>query len=84
MKDVDNTRVIDNDVAICGTLSTLSKRSDDPKWVPLQVTHEFSYLSNEEIVPNTKASFSKSDFILIKERSIGGSGCTFIKMTRVG
>jgi hypothetical protein len=32
--------------------------------VPLQVTHEFSYTSDEEIVPNPKVSFSKKGLLL--------------------
>jgi hypothetical protein len=59
MKDADNMKGADNDVVLCGTLSALSEQSDDPKWAPPQVTHEFSYPSDEEIVPNPKASYSK-------------------------
>jgi hypothetical protein len=42
---------------------TLAEQSDGLKWVPLQVTHEFSYPSNEEIVLNPKVSFSKKGLL---------------------
>jgi hypothetical protein len=45
-------------MASCGTTSAHSKCEDDPTWVPPQVTHNFSYPSDEEIVPNPKATFS--------------------------
>jgi hypothetical protein len=64
MEDSTNdANVVGDDVAMCGTLSTLSKQGDGLKWVPLQVTYEFSYPSNEEIVPNTKVSFSKKGLL---------------------
>jgi hypothetical protein len=34
-----------------------SKHEDDLTWVPPQVTHDLSYASDEEIVPNHKAAF---------------------------
>jgi hypothetical protein len=37
--------------------------SSCPYQVPPQVTHEFSYPSDEEIVPNPKVSFSKKGLI---------------------
>jgi hypothetical protein len=64
MEDSTNdANVVGDDVAMCGTLSTLSKQGDGLKWVPLQVTYEFSYPLNEEIVPNTKVSFSKKGLL---------------------
>jgi hypothetical protein len=54
---------VGDDVAMCGTVSTLSEQSDGHKWVPPQVTHEFSLPSNEEIVPNPKVSFSKKGLL---------------------
>jgi hypothetical protein len=64
MEDSTNeVGVIGDDVTMCGTLSTLSEQSDGLKWVPPQVTHEFSYPSDEEIVPNPKVSFSKKGLL---------------------
>jgi hypothetical protein len=64
MEDSTNdVNVVGDDVAMCGTLSTLSEQSDGHKWVPPQVTHEFSYPSDEEIVPNPKVSFSKKGLL---------------------
>jgi hypothetical protein len=64
MKDNTNeVGAIGDDVAMCGTLSTLSEQSDGLKWVPPQVTHEFLYPSDEEIVPNPKVSFSKKGLL---------------------
>jgi hypothetical protein len=54
---------VGDDVAMCGTLSTLSEQSDGHKWVPPQVTHEFSYPSDEEIIRNPKVSFSKKGLL---------------------
>jgi hypothetical protein len=54
---------VGDDVAMCGTLSTLSEQSDGHKWVPPQGTHEFSYPSDEEIVPSPKVSFSKKGLL---------------------
>jgi hypothetical protein len=64
MEDSTNdVNTIGDDVAMCSTLTTLSKQGDGLKWVPPQVTHEFSYLSDEEIVPNPKVSFSKTGLL---------------------
>jgi hypothetical protein len=54
---------VGDDVAMCGTLSTLSKQSDGLKWVPPQVTYEFSYPLDEEIVLNPKVSLSKKGLL---------------------
>jgi hypothetical protein len=64
MKDsTHDVNDVGDDVAMCGTLSTLSEQSGGHKWVPPQVTHEFSYPSNEEIVLNPKVSFSKKGLL---------------------
>jgi hypothetical protein len=64
MKDsTHDVNDVGDDVAMCGTLSTLSEQSGGHKWVPPQVTHEFSYPSDEEIVLNPKVSFSKKGLL---------------------
>jgi hypothetical protein len=64
MEDSTNdVSVVVDDVAMCVTLSTLSEQSDGLKWVPPQVTHEFSYPSDEEIILNPKVSFSKKGLL---------------------
>jgi hypothetical protein len=59
----NDVSAIGDDIAMCGTLSTLSEQSDGLKWVSSQVTHEFSYPSDEEIVLNSKVSFSKKGLL---------------------
>jgi hypothetical protein len=44
-------------MASCGTTTAYSEREDDRTWVPPQVTYDFSYPSDEEIVANPKAAF---------------------------
>jgi hypothetical protein len=64
MEDSTNdVNAIGDDVAMCGALSTLSEQRDGLKWVPPQVTHEFSYPSDEEIIPNPKVSLSKKGLL---------------------
>ena len=66
MKDASANDVIatSNDVAMCSTLPMLfPEQRDGPTWVPPKVTHEFSYPSDEEIVPNPKAYFSKKGLL---------------------
>jgi hypothetical protein len=54
---------VGDDVAMCGTLSTLSEQSDGLKCVPPQVTHECSYPKVCQIVSNPKVSFSKKGLL---------------------
>jgi hypothetical protein len=50
------------DTVMCGTLTTHTEHTHHENWVPPPVEQEFSYPSDEEIMPNPKASFSK-DFL---------------------
>jgi hypothetical protein len=43
----------------CGTLAVRS-RDEEAGWQPPSVTHEFTYSSDEEIVPNPTANFSRA------------------------
>jgi hypothetical protein len=58
-------------MASCGTTSTHAEHEDDLIWVPPQVTHDFSYPSDEEIVPNPKATFSNGSLPKLRRRSKG-------------
>jgi hypothetical protein len=42
----------EKNVASCGTLVVRSKLDEDDGWQPPKVTHDFTYPSDEEIVPN--------------------------------
>lgn len=55
-----DSNTIANDVVMCGTLTAHSKDDQNLNWVPPPVTKEFSYSSDEEIVPNPKMAFSKT------------------------
>jgi hypothetical protein len=45
---------------MCTNLVACSRDESATEWVPPTVTHEFSYPSDEEIMPNPKANFKKS------------------------
>lgn len=47
----------EKNMASCGTLALRSRLEEDGSWQPPHVTHNFSYPSDEEIVPNPKANF---------------------------
>jgi hypothetical protein len=56
-KDNENTT---SDVVMCGTLTAHSEVDHDENWVPPLVIKEFSYPSDEEIVPNPKMPFPRT------------------------
>jgi len=47
-------------LALCGTVAVRPRLEPNDGWQPPQVTHEFGYPSDEEIVPNPKADFKKA------------------------
>ncbi|KAM0833857.1 hypothetical protein ACQ4PT_064003 [Festuca glaucescens] len=47
----------EKNMASCGTLAVRSRLNEDEGWQPPNVTHDFTYPSDEEIVPNPKANF---------------------------
>jgi hypothetical protein len=57
MEDREHGSTSSIHMASCGTMTAQSEHEDDPTWVPTQVTHDFSYPSDEEIVPNPKTAF---------------------------
>jgi hypothetical protein len=65
MEDSTNdVSVVGDDVATCGTLSTLFEQSDGLKWVPPQVTHEFFFiLWMRKSFLNPKVSFFKKGLL---------------------
>ena len=67
VKEVKNNNA--KDTVICGTLSERDEHIHQENWVPPPVEKEFSYPSDEEIVPNPKASFSKDFLHLGKVRN---------------
>ena len=48
------------DTVMCGTLTAHAEHDSRENWVPPPVQKDFSYPSDEEIMPNPKASFSKN------------------------
>jgi hypothetical protein len=48
------------DVVMCTMSATHSAPESEAKWVPPPVTQEFGYPSDEEIVPNPKANFTRA------------------------
>jgi len=56
---MNTNKAANNDVAMCSALTVHSEHEENPNWVPPPITHDFSYPSDEEIVPNSKADFSK-------------------------
>jgi hypothetical protein len=50
----------EKNLALCGTMAVHPRLKQDDGWKPPQVTHEFGYPSDEEIVPNPKANFKKA------------------------
>jgi hypothetical protein len=56
-KDNDNST---NDVVMCGTMTAHSEDDHDDDWVPPSIVKEFSYPSDEEIVPNPKTPLSRA------------------------
>ena len=59
--DVVNMIEPQKDVAMC-TVAAHSAPESNAEWVPPPVTLELAYPSDEEIVPNPKASFTKAIF----------------------
>jgi len=57
--ETNTNEAANSDVAMCSALTVHSEHEKNPNWVPPPVTHDFSYPSGEEIVPNPKADFSK-------------------------
>ncbi|KAM0882333.1 hypothetical protein ACQ4PT_032372 [Festuca glaucescens] len=49
----------EKNLALCGTVAMHPRIESSDGWQPPQVTHEFGYPSNEEIMPNPKADFKK-------------------------
>ncbi|KAK1653685.1 hypothetical protein QYE76_071490 [Lolium multiflorum] len=47
----------EKNLALCGTVAVRPRLEQNEEWKPPQVTHEFDYPSDEEIVPNPKADF---------------------------
>jgi hypothetical protein len=47
----------EKNIASCGTLAVRSRLDEDKGWQPPNVTHDFTYPSDEEIVPNPRANF---------------------------
>ena len=47
----------EKNMASCGTLGVRTRNDEDDGWQPPNVTHDFTYPSDEEIVPNPKANF---------------------------
>jgi hypothetical protein len=45
---------------MCTNLVAHSRDESEREWVPPTATDEFSYPSDEEIMPNPKANFKKS------------------------
>ena len=66
-KENEGTNDIVKDTVICGTLSEHTEHFHH-NWVRPPVEKEFSYPSDEEILPNPKASFSKNVLHLDKVR----------------
>ena len=56
---MNTNKAANNDVAMCSALTVHSEHEENPNWVPPPITHDFSYPSDEEIVPNSKADLSK-------------------------
>jgi hypothetical protein len=50
----------EKNLALCGAVAVRPRLEQDDGWKPPQVTHEFGYPSDEEIVPNPKANFKKA------------------------
>jgi len=50
----------EKNLAPCGTLAVRPGMESSDGWQPPEVTHEFGYPSDEEIVPNPKADFKKA------------------------
>jgi hypothetical protein len=42
----------EKNLALCGTVAVRPRLEQNEEWKPPQVTHEFDYPSDEEIVPN--------------------------------
>jgi hypothetical protein len=59
-KEAENN--VAKDTLMCGTMTTRTEQIHHENWVPPPVEKEFSYPSDEEIIPNPKTSFSK-DFL---------------------
>lgn len=47
-------------VAMCTVMAACSRGESRMGWVPPKVTHDFSYPSDEEIIPNPKVNFKKT------------------------
>ena len=71
VKDTEHGSTSPIQMALCGTTSTHAEYEDDLIWVPPQVIHDFSYPSDEEIVPNPKATFSNGSLLKLHRRSKG-------------
>jgi hypothetical protein len=63
-----------SDVATCSALTVHSEHEENPNCVPPPITHDFSYPSDEEIVPNPKVDFSKGLFLKLEKYTIGSRG----------
>jgi hypothetical protein len=51
---------VQKNTVMCTNLVARSRDESEMEWVPPTVTHEFSYPSDEEIMPNPKANFKRS------------------------
>lgn len=78
-KDGKTQETSGNNVAMCGTLAARMEGDGLGKWAPPEITHDFTYPSDEEIVPNPKATFSKvilPRFGQVRSWFKGGEGAT--------
>jgi hypothetical protein len=50
----------EKNLALCGTVAVRPRLEPNDGWQPPQVTHEFGYPSDAEIMPNPKADFKRS------------------------
>jgi hypothetical protein len=55
----EKTEEVQKNTVMCTNLVARSRDESGMEWVPPTVTHEFSYPSDEEIMPNPKANFKR-------------------------
>jgi hypothetical protein len=74
-KDKLEERTKQTDAEMCGMVTVRHIQNSDSEWEPPHVSHEFTYSSDEEILPNPTPILLKNPTLLRRNRSVATQNC---------